>query len=113
VLTDLLTDSDWRTGLRALRAVGQEVTVLQILAPEELKPSLRGDWKLSDVESGSTVEVTISPRVLRRYEEALAAHTQEIREFCRRQGMSFLQIPSSIPLEEATLTSLRLAGVVA
>lgn len=112
VFSDFLTDTDWRAGLRSLRGSMQEVSVVQILAPEELNPTLRGDWKLRDAESGREVEVTISPRLLRRYEEELTAHTTALREFCRRQGMAFVQLPSSISLEEVALSSLRAAGVI-
>ena len=112
VFSDFLTDTDWRSGLWSLRGTGQEVSVVQILAPEELNPTLRGDWKLRDVESGRDVEVTISPRLLRRYQEELEAHTAAIKEFCRRQGIAFVQIPSSISIEEVALSSLRAAGVI-
>jgi uncharacterized protein (DUF58 family) len=112
VFSDFLTDTDWRAGLRLLRGTGQEVSVVQILAPEELSPTLRGDWKLHDVETGREVEVTISPRLLRRYEEELEAHTAAIREFCRQQGMAFVQIRSSISIEDVALSSLRAAGVI-
>jgi uncharacterized protein (DUF58 family) len=112
VFSDFLTETDWRTGLRSLRGTGQEVSVVQILAAEELNPTLRGDWKLRDSESGREVEVTISPRLLRRYEEELEAHTTVIREFCRRQGMAYLQIPSSISIEDVAMSSLRAAGVI-
>src|SRR6185437_3063910 len=46
VLSDLLTPSDWRAGLRALRGLRQQVTLVQVLAPEELEPALRGDFTL-------------------------------------------------------------------
>ncbi len=49
VFSDFMTDSDWRIGLRSLRAAGQEVTAIQILSPEEIAPPLRGDWKLVDL----------------------------------------------------------------
>jgi len=113
VLTDLLSDSDWQSGLRGLQACGQEVSLLQILAPEELNPSVRGDWKLLDTESGAEVEVSISPRLLRRYQEELARHTEAIRDFCRRQGIAFLQISSDAPVGDTVLTSLRAAGMLA
>lgn len=112
LFSDFLTDTDWRSGLRSLAGTGQEVSVVQILAPEELNPTLRGDWKLRDAESDREVEVTISPRLLRHYEEALEAHTAAIREFCRRQGMAFVQISSAISIEDVALSSLRAAGVI-
>jgi uncharacterized protein (DUF58 family) len=112
VLTDLMTESDWGGALRSLAGAGLDLSLIQILSPEELDPSLRGDWKLRDVESGATVEVTVSPRVLRRYEEELAAHTEAVRGFCRRLGIPYLQIPSNAPLLEVAIGGLRNAGVL-
>jgi uncharacterized protein (DUF58 family) len=113
VLSDFLSDSDWRAGLRALRGSGLEVSAVQVLAPDELEPQLRGDWALRDVETGSEAEVTISPRVLRRYKGELAAHTAALREFTRRQGISFVQIVSDVSIGDQMLRHLRAVGVVA
>lgn len=113
VISDVLTDSDWQGGLRALRGAGQEVSLVQILAPEELNPSIRGDWKLHDVENGREVEITVSPRLLKRYQEELAAHTAGVREYCRRQGIAFLQLPSDAPIADMALTSLHSVGMLA
>jgi uncharacterized protein (DUF58 family) len=113
VLYDFLTDTDWQGGLRALVASGQEVSLAQILAPEEIEPSLRGDWKLRDLETGQEVEVTISPRLLKRYREAFAAHTGAIREFCRRQSIPYVQLRSDAPVDATVLISLQRAGLLA
>ncbi len=112
VLSDVLSDSDWRAGLRALRGAGQEVSLIQILAPEEIDPSIRGDWKLQDVENGREVEITVSPRLLKRYQEELASHTAEVREYCRRQGVTFLQLPSDASISETVLTGLHAGGLL-
>lgn len=112
VLSDFLTKSDWRAGLRSLRAGGQEVAAIQILAPEEIDPTLRGDWKLVDAETGAQTEVTISPRVLRRYQQALERHTTAITEFCRREGISFIQLRSDVDLTGTVLTDLRAAAIL-
>jgi uncharacterized protein (DUF58 family) len=112
VLSDFLTDSDWRAGLRSLRATGQEVTAIQILAGEEIEPTLRGDWKLVDAETGAQAEVTISPHLLRRYREALERHTTAISDFCRREGIAFVRLESDVDLAGTVLTDLRVAGVL-
>jgi uncharacterized protein (DUF58 family) len=112
VLSDFMTDSDWRTGLRSLRAFGQEVTAIQVLSPEEIDPTLRGDWKLVDAETGARAEVTLSPRLLRRYREALEGHTAAIREFCRREGIAFVQLRSDADLAGTVLANLQTIGVL-
>jgi uncharacterized protein (DUF58 family) len=112
VLSDFMTESDWRAGLRSLRAAGQEVTAIQILAPEEIEPQFRGDWKLLDAETGAQTEVTLSPHVLRRYREALERHTAALTEFCRRDGIAFLQLRSDVDLAGTVLTDLQAVGVL-
>lgn len=112
VFSDFMTDSDWRTGLRSLRAAGQEVTVIQILSPEEVAPSLRGDWKLVDAESGTSTEVTLSPHLLRTYREALERHTLAITEFCRREGIAFVRLESDVDLAGTVITDLQAVGVL-
>lgn len=112
VFSDFMTDSDWRAGLRALRAAGQEVTVIQILSPEEVEPSLRGDWKLIDAESGSATEVTLSAHMLRTYAQALERHTSALTEFCRREGIAFVRMTSDVDLAGTIITDLQAVGVL-
>jgi hypothetical protein len=112
VVSDFLTDSDWRAGVQALRATGQEVSLVQVLAPEELDPTIRGDWALVDVETGATVELTVSPRLLRRYQDELAAHTAALQDFARHHGVGFVQLSSDAPIGDVALKALQSAGVV-
>jgi uncharacterized protein (DUF58 family) len=113
IFSDFLTESDWQSGLRALRGAGQEVDVIQILAPEELDPTIRGDWKLQDSETGAEIEITLSPRLLKRYQEELAAHTSAVRDYCRKHGVGFLQIRSDASIEDAVMADLYRARLVA
>jgi uncharacterized protein (DUF58 family) len=113
VLSDVLSDSDWRGGLRALRGAGQEVNLIQVLAPEELDPRIRGDWKLQDAENRAEVEITLSPRLLKRYHEELAAHTRDIADYCRRHGVAYLQLSSAASLTDTVIPSLHGGGLLA
>jgi uncharacterized protein (DUF58 family) len=112
VLSDFMTDSDWRAGLRSLRAAGQEVTAIQILSPDEISPPLRGDWKLVDAETGAQTEATLSPHVLRAYQQALERHTAAINEFCRREGIAFVRLSSDVDLAGTVITDLQAVGVL-
>ncbi|HWE63660.1 MAG TPA: DUF58 domain-containing protein [Chloroflexota bacterium] len=112
VISDLLTESDWRGGMRALKgACRQEITLLQVLSPQELQPDLEGDLTLVDAETQGRVELSVTPAVLRRYQEALAAYTAEIGEWCRGQGLAFAQLSSATPVEDVALRLLRRMGV--
>jgi uncharacterized protein (DUF58 family) len=112
VLTDLLTETDWRSGIRALRAAGQEVSLIQILAPAEIDPPVRGDWRLRDAETSAEVEITASPRVLKRYLEELQAYQTEIRDFCRKQNVAYILLPSDVSIQDMAMRAVREGGLV-
>lgn len=104
VLSDLLTGSDWQMGLRALQATcRQDVTLIQVLAPEELSPSLDGDWTLVDSESGAETDVSVNPAALERYRRALAEYTGEIGGWCGKHRVPFGQVASDANVEQVLL----------
>jgi uncharacterized protein (DUF58 family) len=112
VISDFLSDSDWRAGILALRAGGQEVTVVQVLAPDELRPDLAGDWELRDVETDASIEVTGTSRLLREYGERLGRHLDALREFCRAHRVGYVLVSSDERLEDTLLQRLQSAGIV-
>ena len=113
VFSDLLTPSDWRAGLRALRGLRQEVTLVQVLAREELEPSLRGDFVLVDGETGERREVTITAAALKAYRARLAAYTAEVAAYCGAHSINFVQVASDLRLEDVVLRTLRREGMLA
>ena len=119
LLSDLLDDG-WAEGLRALASRGFEVTVLHILAPDELNPETSewlggastGDFKLLDIETGAEVEITADFDLLERYRDGLAAWQEELRHFCGARGMHYVPIETSLPFEELLFAWLRQRGVL-
>ena len=111
LLSDLLDDG-WADGLRALASRGFEVTVLHILAPDEIDPDLTGDLKLLDAETGAEVEITADYDLLQRYRDGLAAWQGELRRFCGARGMHYVPVETSLPFEELLFALLRRRGVL-
>jgi uncharacterized protein (DUF58 family) len=99
-------------GLSALAARGFEVTILHILAPDEVNPSLSGDLKLLDSETNAAVEITADYDLLQRYRDGLAVWQEELRHFCGARGMHYVQVETSVPLEELLFAWLRQQGVL-
>ena len=102
----------WADGLRALASRGFEVTVLHILAPDEVNPELTGDLKLLDVETGAEVEITADYDLLGRYRDGLAAWQEELRHFCGARGMHYVPVETSVAFEELLFALLRRRGVL-
>ena len=109
--SDLL-DAGWKTALSSLSARPFEITVMHILAPQELEPELDGDFKLVDVEDGSPVEISADIGLLRRYRENLASWRDEIESFCAGRGISYLPSDTSLSVEEFVLGRMRRRGVL-
>lgn len=109
--SDLL-DAGWRDGLKTLSARAFEITVLHILAPQELDPQLEGDFRLTDSEGGGAVEITADAEVLERYAQNLRAWQSEIESFCNGRGITYMLVDTGVPLEEFVLAQMRKRGVL-
>ncbi len=104
ILSDLLTQSDWKGAVKALLGRGRQVAVIQVLAPQELSPALRGACALVDVENGkSRLRVEIDRGALKAYAQAAAFFLEDIRQFCAAHQVSYLMVRSDERVEEALL----------
>lgn len=111
VLSDFL-DPNWEKGIRALLARRFQVVLLQILDPEEVEPTLLGDLRLVDAETGESREVSITPQVLGRYRAALATFCEQLSDAANRQGMDYLRATTDAPFEDLLLKTLRGTGLL-
>ena len=114
VVSDLFSPNGYQQGIDALLGRRQDVLLIQVLAPEELQPpqELIGEWRLVDSEPAAPVEASITPGVLRAYRRLLQTFTDEAADFCRRRGMTYIQLRSDVSLPDVVLRTFRRAGVV-
>ncbi|MCC6728739.1 MAG: DUF58 domain-containing protein [Chthonomonadales bacterium] len=110
VISDFM-DTSWREGVGALVARDFQATLLHLLSPEELVPTVRGDVALIDSETRATLPLSVGPALLARYQAALAAHCDGIRAFARARGAGYLRVSTGATLEDIVLKQLRRAGV--
>jgi uncharacterized protein (DUF58 family) len=75
VISDFLDPTDFRREVRLLVQSGFDVNLVQILAPDERAPALRGDLTLVDSETGESREVTVNDRMLEAYQRVLHSLT--------------------------------------
>jgi uncharacterized protein (DUF58 family) len=112
IITDMMTSSDWRLGIGALQgSCRQEVVLVQILSPDEIRPRFDGDWTLIDVETGQATEISVTPAVLRRYQATLKAYTAEIAGWCRQRNIHFMQVGNDVSIDDLIFRMLTARGV--
>jgi uncharacterized protein (DUF58 family) len=111
VLSDFLDPAGYEAGLNALVGRGFHVDIVQILAPDELAPTVFGDLKLVDCETGGEQEVTFGKYRLKVYQQAVQNYIQRLREFCQVRGINFFSAASNTSLEDLLLKQLRKAEV--
>ena len=98
--------------LRRLLARGNELHAFHVLSPADIRPDLDGDVVLVDAESGAELAVTVDEEVLDRYEATVLAWANEMETTCRRLGVGYTRLVTSVPVEETVLTALRRQGLL-
>jgi uncharacterized protein (DUF58 family) len=111
LISDLLT-SKFEQGIRRLIDRRHEMTVLHVLAPEEVHPPMAGDLTLIDRETGHEVAITLSQEALDRYEARFRTWTQALESFCSRHDVIYQRIQTSERLEVVLFDHLRRRGVL-
>lgn len=99
VFSDFFDPGPVLDALSRARAQGHDVRLVQILAPDELEPSLEGDYALEDVETGELVDITMDASAIEAYARRLAGLFEELRATAKRLGASYVLARTDEPLE--------------
>ena len=113
LLSDLFDPSGYEDALNVLRHHQFDVHVVQVLDPEEVRPSTVGDLRLVEAESGTAFELTATGDLLRRYHMEIDAFLQGLAAHCVERGIGYAQASTAAPFEELVLRVLRQGRMVA
>jgi uncharacterized protein (DUF58 family) len=111
LISDLLDPAADKV-IRELAATGAELIVLHVLSPDELDPSMEGDVRLVDVETGDGLDVTIDLATIDDYKARLAAWQDAFADLAARRGATYVPISTDLPLAELVFAELRRRRVV-
>ncbi|MCR9197056.1 MAG: DUF58 domain-containing protein [Planctomycetaceae bacterium] len=112
LLSDFLTFSDLTRSMNMLFSSGLEVWGLQILADSEISPSLEGDMRFVDSETGETLDITNAGELLGLYQQHRDWHEDTLHQQCRSRNGRFASISSSQTLEQILFDVLSRKGWV-
>ena len=108
IISDFLTDSDWKSAVDFLLFRHREVMLVQLLSPQEMNPAiggaLSGDVHLIDMESSSpgdprNLRMRLTKRHLKAYQMARDDYFREIAEFAVSRGVSYIHASTDESVE--------------
>ena len=108
--SDLYDPHGFERGINVLRYNKFDPFVVHIVDREEAKPKLAGDVLLYDCETGDEREVTVTAKVLERFEHAYGEYLSEIDRFCSSKQVPYIQADVGIPFDELILRVFRRGG---
>jgi hypothetical protein len=112
VISDFYDPAGHRAALDLLRHHRLEVVAIQVSAPQELAPDLRGDVELRDIETGEIRELTVSPAVVAAYQRRHQTLLRELEGYCRERAIPCFTVVSDQPFDAVVLRMFRAGGLL-
>jgi len=112
LISDFYDGAGARAALEVIRRHRLTAVAIQVSAPDELAPTLRGDLTLRDVETGEARELTVSPKVLAACVRRHAALLRGLESYCRSQAIPCFAVSSAEPFDALVLRMFRTGGLL-
>ena len=104
IISDFLVLPEvYQAGFKSLLYKNFDVKVIQLLSEDELNPHLSGELRLQDSETGETKEVTITNRVLEKYQSSLTKFCNDLKQFCTINNVAYMRISTALPFDKLIL----------
>jgi len=117
IISDFMTDTDWKKAVDFLKYKKRQVLLLQVLTPEEEDPSYIGRVNLIDSESidvadTKNMRVRINSVMRQAYAEALADFKKDISEFCKKRDVDYITVNTGTPVESVLFKEMLKVGLM-
>lgn len=117
IISDFLTDNDWKKAVDYLVYKKRQVLLLQILTPEEIDPSYNGRVNLIDAESSDladtkNLKIRINSNMQNAYAEALADFKQDITSFANKRDADYISVSTDEKIENVLFKNLLKVGLM-
>ena len=108
--SDLYDPHGFERGINVLRYNKFDPFVVHVVDQEEAKPKLAGDVLLYDCETGDEREVTVTAKVLERFEQVYRKYLDDIDRFCTSKQVPYIRADVTQPFDELILRVFRRGG---
>jgi hypothetical protein len=117
IISDFLTDSEWKKAVDYLIYKKREVLLIQILSEEDINPKFSGRMRLLDTEAidvldDKNMRLKITKGHMLAYKEALKDFQNDIKSFASKRGVPFISVLSDEIIERFVFQKLAMIGTV-
>jgi len=113
IISDFYGLQQAQRAIDQLRFFKHELFIMQVASPWEFDPTLRGELRLVDCESGGHDDLTITDSMLRRYRAAFQKMGDELRTYCMRNSIGHALARTDTPFDEFLVGALQRGGLLA
>ena len=110
LLSDLYDPEGFERGINVLRFNRFEPYVIHLVDPRDGRPDVRGDVRVYDCETGAEREVTVTAKVLEKYQHAYDGYLDEVQRFCTTRQVSYFRADVDASFDELILRVFRRGG---
>jgi uncharacterized protein (DUF58 family) len=107
LISDFLIKEGFANGVKYLTSGQHDFFALQILSPQEIEPTVRGDLRLVDVEDNDATEISITQPVLKKYRETVNAYCNSVKDYVTRRGGAYMLASTGMRFDQLVLKHLR------
>ncbi len=117
IISDFMTESDWKKAVNYLTYKKRQVLLIQILTPDEADPALDGRVHLVDAEAfgmddPKNMKIKVTRSMIASYREALKDLQAELKDFCNSREAAFLPVICNRSIEKTLFGELLKVGVM-
>ena len=110
LFSDLYDPAGFEAGINVLRFAKFEPYVVELVDPAEARPSLKGDVRIYDCETGEERELTVTDGMLDKMERAVNDYRASIQRFCAQKQVPYFPADVNTPFDELVLRVFRRGG---
>ena len=107
VISDFLDPAGYEEGFKYLLHKRFDVNVVQVLAPEDLKPDLYGPMIMNDLEGGGNLTLNVNEHILQQFRQVVKEENQKLALFCRDNRIQYFQAMTDVPFEKMVMDYFR------
>ncbi len=112
IISDFFDPAGYERGLNYLIYKRYDVNIIQLVSPEERDMDLQGDLRLTDVETGDYIDVTMTEKLTKMYQKEFSALCKGLETFCLKRGITYIKTVTDVDFEELILRYFKVKRLV-